>query len=53
MNLSWSKFRAAAGIEPATSRTRNGNHTTRPSSLKSLTQRFSIPFLNLNRSQFI
>ena len=26
------KKRAAAGIEPATSRTRNENHTTRPSS---------------------
>ena len=26
------RIRAAAGIEPATSRTRNENHTTRPSS---------------------
>ena len=27
-------IRAAAGIEPATSRTRNENHTTRPSALE-------------------
>ena len=36
--------RAAAGIEPATSRTRNENHTTRPSSHadKSGTNKFNL-----------
>jgi hypothetical protein len=37
--------RAAAGIEPATSRTRNENHTTRPSSHETKSK---INFFNLS-----